>query len=84
MKPLTTVPVHDRQILAFGRTSKGTFRHPDDVSRNVIMIGPGTGVAPFRGFLQARRRAIKGSDGGVGQAWLYFGCRHKDKDFLFR
>jgi sulfite reductase (NADPH) flavoprotein alpha-component len=43
------------------------------------MIGPGTGVAPFRGFLQARAAA-----GSSGQNWLVFGGRHLDQDFLYQ
>jgi cytochrome P450/NADPH-cytochrome P450 reductase len=47
------------------------------------MVGPGTGVAPFRGFLQARRQqAHKGAP--LGEAHLYFGCRHHAQDFLYR
>lgn len=55
------------------------FRLPADGSRDVIMIGPGTGVAPFRGFLQARTE-----DGAPGRNWLVFGCRHRERDFLYQ
>lgn len=44
----------------------------------IIMIGPGTGIAPFRAFLQ-ERRATKAS----GPAWLFFGDRRRDTDFLY-
>jgi sulfite reductase (NADPH) flavoprotein alpha-component len=43
------------------------------------MIGPGTGVAPFRGFLQARI-----ADGARGRHWLVFGGRHRETDFLYQ
>ena len=55
------------------------FRLPDDASRDLIMIGPGTGVAPFRGFLQ-ERIAIA----ATGRHWLVFGHRQARDDFLYQ
>jgi sulfite reductase (NADPH) flavoprotein alpha-component len=55
------------------------FRLPADGTRDVIMIGPGTGVAPYRGFLQARM-----ADGAPGRNWLIFGGRHRENDFLYQ
>ncbi len=55
------------------------FRLPADGTRDVIMVGPGTGVAPFRGFLQARV-----ADGAPGRNWLFFGGRHRENDFLYQ
>jgi len=54
------------------------FRLPSSPDTAIIMIGPGTGVAPFRAFLQ-ERRAI----GAPGRNWLVFGNPHRDRDFLF-
>jgi sulfite reductase (NADPH) flavoprotein alpha-component len=55
------------------------FRLPADDSRDIIMIGPGTGVAPFRAFLQERRES-----GAAGRNWLFFGNRHFASDFLYQ
>lgn len=55
------------------------FRPPLDPNAPMIMIGPGTGVAPFRGFLQDRRAA-----GARGKNWLFFGDQRAATDFLYR
>jgi sulfite reductase alpha subunit-like flavoprotein len=55
------------------------FRPPSDPQTPMIMIGPGTGIAPFRGFLQERRAL-----GHTGPNWLFFGERHAATDFYYR
>ncbi|XP_008580017.1 PREDICTED: methionine synthase reductase isoform X1 [Galeopterus variegatus] len=61
------------------------FHLPNDPSAPIIMVGPGTGIAPFIGFLQHREKLQeKHPDGNFGAMWLFFGCRHKDRDYLFR
>lgn len=55
------------------------FRLPADPARDVIMIGPGTGIAPYRGFLQERE-----ATGATGRHWLFFGNRHFDSEFLYQ
>ena len=55
------------------------FRLPADPARPIIMIGPGTGVAPFRGFLQQRE-----ATGARGRNWLVFGHRNYLHDFLYQ
>src|SRR4051812_27999828 len=64
------------------RETKAGFRLPDDPTQPVIMIGPGTGLAPFRGFLQERAHR-KAQGAKLGPAMLFFGCRHPEQDFLY-
>ena len=54
------------------------FRLPADRDRDIIMVGPGTGIAPFRAFLE--QRAL---DGATGRNWLFFGEQHRATDFLY-
>ncbi|MET3804234.1 NADPH-dependent sulfite reductase flavoprotein alpha-component [Nakamurella sp. UYEF19] len=55
------------------------FRPPKDPSTPMMMIGPGTGVAPFRAFLHDRRAA-----GATGRNWLFFGDQHATENFYYR
>jgi sulfite reductase (NADPH) flavoprotein alpha-component len=64
------------QILANIQVSH--FRLPADPATPVIMVGPGTGIAPFRAFLQERA-----ATGAAGPTWLFFGDQHAASDFLF-
>ncbi|WP_328355719.1 bifunctional nitrate reductase/sulfite reductase flavoprotein subunit alpha [Mycobacterium sp. NBC_00419] len=54
------------------------FRPPEDTTAPIVMIGAGTGIAPFRGFLQERRAL-----GHTGRNWLFFGDRHRDENFYY-
>jgi sulfite reductase (NADPH) flavoprotein alpha-component len=66
------------KVAVFVQPSHG-FRPPEDGDRPMIMIGPGTGIAPFRAFLQERH-----SMGAKGRNWLFFGDRSRASDFLYR
>ncbi|MCX2932502.1 bifunctional nitrate reductase/sulfite reductase flavoprotein subunit alpha [Mycobacterium sp. CVI_P3] len=55
------------------------FRPPQDSQTPMIMVGPGTGIAPFRGFLQERRAL-----GHTGRNWLFFGDQHRAQNFYYR
>ncbi|KVN05855.1 MULTISPECIES: bifunctional nitrate reductase/sulfite reductase flavoprotein subunit alpha [unclassified Burkholderia] len=55
------------------------FRPPAGGDVPIVMVGPGTGIAPFRGFLHERR-----ARGAKGRNWLFFGEQHADTDFYYR
>lgn len=65
-------------VNVFVQTSHG-FRLPKNGDTPVIMVGPGTGIAPFRAFLE-ERRAVAAS----GMNWLFFGDQRSDRDFLYK
>ena len=72
------VEINQTPLPVFVQPSHG-FRLPSHGNRPVIMIGPGTGIAPFRAFLE-ERRAI----GANGRNWLFFGDQCQAHDFLYR
>ena len=71
VSPGDTVPVY--------MEANPRFRLPQDSDSPIIMIGPGTGVAPFRAFVQHRQAA-----GAEGSNWLFFGNRNRRTDFLYQ
>ena len=68
------VPVHVRH---------SNFKLPSDPSKPVVMVGPGTGVAPFRGFVQERAELAKKGE-NVGPTVLFYGCRRPSEDWLYK
>ncbi|KAJ4421209.1 hypothetical protein N0V85_000302 [Neurospora sp. IMI 360204] len=68
------VPVHVRH---------SNFKLPSDPSKPIICIGPGTGVAPMRGFIRERVQQAKNGE-NVGKTLLFFGCRKSTEDFMYK
>ena len=58
--------------------SHSHFGPPEDGAKDVIMVGPGTGIAPFRAFVQDRI-----ASGATGRNWVFFGDQHRATDFLY-
>ena len=68
----------DAELPVFVHISKN-FRLPDDGDIPIIMVGPGTGIAPFRAFLEERKATE-----AKGDNWLFFGDQHAATDFLYQ
>lgn len=72
------------KISIFARPNNA-FHLPADPSVPFMMVGPGTGISPFIGFLQHRQKLREEhADWEFGETWLFFGCRHQDQDYLFK
>ena len=67
---------NDRPVPVFPSVAKH-FRLPEN-DANIIMVGPGTGIAPFRAFLQERQAV-----GARGRNWLFFGAQHEKYDYSY-
>lgn len=76
------VPV-DRINCSVRSTNVG-FRLPADPATPIIMFAAGTGIAPMRAFLQERAAILEAKSRKLGPALLFYGCRHPDKDFLYK
>lgn len=60
--------------------SAPSFHLPTEPMKPVILVGPGTGIAPFRAFWQQRYYAQVKQKQKLGRMWLFFGCRTRDMD----
>ena len=70
------VPLLENCVPVF--VAKSHFGLPEDDSGDLIMVGPGTGIAPFRAFIQERI-----ARGGGGRSWIFFGDQHLKTDYLY-
>ena len=70
-------------VEGFVRPPSTPFLPPEDPSIPMVMVAAGTGVAPFRGFLQERATIKKEQDGQVGPSLLFFGCRNPQQDYIY-
>lgn len=70
------LPVHVR---------RSTFKLPSNPSSPIILVGPGTGVAPMRGFIRERSTSLATSENlKLGKTLLFYGCRNREEDYLYR
>jgi len=70
------------KVVSFVRASN--FRLPADSTTPIVMVGPGTGIAPFRAFLQELKVAAVNGTPRTGHTRLYFGCRYSNVDYLYK
>ena len=74
-------PLHEASIPIYLHPSNG-FTLPANTAADIIMVGPGTGIAPFRGFMQERE--LQKSQGiETGSNWIFFGERHRTSEFFY-
>lgn len=79
-------PLKDNMKVPLFLKQNPAFCLPTDLSIPLIMIGPGTGVAPFIGYLLHRELLLATLSEGtkVEETWLFFGCRNKEADFIYQ
>ncbi|XP_036344205.1 NADPH-dependent diflavin oxidoreductase 1-like [Rhagoletis pomonella] len=66
----------------YGVIKRGTMSLPSELAAPIVMVGPGTGIAPFRSVIQYKKEQEK-NGGKIGELIVFFGCRNKAKDYHF-
>lgn len=70
------------KVACFLKTAQSNFQLPENPATPMVLVGPGTGIAPFRGFIQTLR-VWREEGHALGETYVYFGCRHPEQDFLY-
>ena len=79
---LTSLPPGSQ--LHFYQRTNSFFLPPDSLDQSYIMVGAGSGLGPFLGFLKERRARLAAGEVGRGECWLLFGCREAGLDYIYR
>lgn len=73
-----------KRIPVYFRKNISMFQLPENTVKPLILIGPGTGVAPYLGFLEEREYLKENNpDMKFGEVWMFFGCRNPKLDFIY-
>ncbi|KAJ4345081.1 hypothetical protein N0V95_005962 [Ascochyta clinopodiicola] len=72
------------RVRCFTRSTNANFHLPLDFTTPIIMVCAGSGLAPMRGFIQERATVSKARNTTLGPMILYFGCRHYEKDYIYK
>jgi sulfite reductase (NADPH) flavoprotein alpha-component len=78
---LNRAPVKSKEVKIYVHHND-KFRLPEDLQKDIIMVGPGTGIAPFRAFIE-ERNLLRKAGKKVGVDWLFFGDQRSSLDFLY-
>ncbi|XP_073955307.1 methionine synthase reductase [Choristoneura fumiferana] len=83
MKNLSLNNLNKQRVPMYVRRNMADFSLPPNIKSHLLMIATGTGVAPFMGFLEERQMMKESTQSEMGEAWLFFGCRNPDFDYLY-